>query len=351
MRIQVLVADLPLGVFALAYAGAHISSAALFRDNLMTIGQVYLIFYYIDVLKGPLWEMLRQVQDLQRAAASINRVVELQQVQPAIHDGPGQKLLKGPLAVEFDHVTFHYEDDLNTNVLNDISFRVLPGTILGLLGRTGSGKSTLANLLLRFYDPSSGAIRIGNQIYDGQGLFDMRQTRQSELRSRIGMVTQEVQIFRASVRQNLTVFNDQIPDVRIFEAIREVGLNNWFDNLPNGLDGLLEAGGSGISAGEAQLLAFARVLLVDPGLVILDEASSRLDKATQQRIEKAVDRLLLGRTGIIIAHRLSTVERADEIMILEDGYIAEHGPRQELASNPASTFYKLLQTGLEEVMA
>jgi ATP-binding cassette subfamily B protein len=351
MRIQVLVADLPLGVFALAYTGAHIVSNTLFRDSLMTIGQVYLIFYYLDILKGPLWDMLRQVQDLQRAAASINRVAELRQVQPALHDGPGWKVQPGPLAVAFTDLSFHYEDDPDTDVLKEISLQIRPGTVLGLLGRTGSGKSTLTKLLFRFYDPTRGGIRIGNGFSNNKELIDIRQARQSELRNRIGMVTQEVQIFQASLRHNLTVFDEQIPDARILAVIEEVGLGDWFENLPSGLDTLLESAGGGMSAGEAQLLAFARVLLTDPGLVILDEASSRLDKATEGRIEKAIDRLLQGRTGIIIAHRLSTVERADEIMILEDGQIAEHGSRLVLAKDPSSLFYHLLQTGLEEVMA
>ena len=181
-------------------------------------------------------------------------------------------------------------------------------------------------------------------------MFDIRQARQAELRRCIGMVTQEVQLFQATVRQNLTLFDDTLPDERIRQVIEEIGLSDWLASLPKGLDTFLEAGSSGLSAGEAQLLAFARVFLADPGLIILDEASSRLDPATEQRIEKAVDKLLTNRTGIVIAHRLGTVQRADEIMILEDGRIAEHGPRLALADDPASRFHRLLQTGLEEVM-
>ena len=181
-------------------------------------------------------------------------------------------------------------------------------------------------------------------------MHDIRRARQADLRRHIGMVTQEVQLFQATVRQNLTLFDDTVPDERIRQVIAEVGLSDWLARLPLGLDTRLEGGG-GLSAGEAQLLAFARVFLANPGLVILDEASSRLDPATEQRIEKAVSKLLINRTGIIIAHRLGTVQRADEIMILEDGRIVEHGPRLALVNNPDSRFYHLLQTGLEEVMA
>jgi len=353
MRIQVLVTDLPHGVFALAYVVAHILGNTLFREGSMTIGQVYLIFYYLEVMKEPLWVILRQVEDLQRAAASINRISELRQVQPTIRDGQGVDFPLGSLGVTFEDVIFQYEDDLETNVLQNITFHLTPGTVLGLLGRTGSGKSTLTKLLFRFHDPSSGVIRLGSDLPpdDGRaGIFDIRQATQSQLRQRIGMVTQEVQLFQATVRQNLTLFDDQVSDVRITEVVRQVGLQDWLDKQPQGLGTLLEAGGKGLSAGEAQLLAFARVFLSNPGLVILDEASSRLDPVTEQRIEKAVGKLLENRTGIIIAHRLDTVQKADEIMILEDGHIAEHGQREKLAGDPESLFYRLLQTGLEEVM-
>jgi len=350
MRIQVLVADLPLGVFALAYVAAHVLGNTLFRNSRMTIGALYVVFYYLDLLKGPLWEILRQVEDLQRAAASINRITELRQIQSTLHDGPGVTFPTGPLAVAFDDVTFHYEDDTDADVLQQLSFTLKPGTVLGLLGRTGSGKSTLTKLLFRFYDPSTGAIRLGDGDPSAWRMFDIRQARQADLRQRIGMVTQEVQLFQATMRQNLTLFDNAVPDERIQQVVQDVGLGHWLAALPKGLDTSLEAGASGLSAGEAQLLAFARVFLADPGLVILDEASSRLDPATEQRIEKAVDKLLAHRTGIIIAHRLGTVQRADEIMILEDGRIAEHGPRAELARDPHSRFYGLLQTGLEEAL-
>jgi len=348
MRIYVLVEDLHLGVFALAYSAAHILGYTLFRDGSLTIGGVYLIFYYIDLLKGTLWEILRQVEDLQRAAASINRITELRQIQPTISDGEGVAFPAGPLAVAFKDVSFHYDDDEETDILQHVSFELQPGAVLGLLGRTGSGKSTLTKLLFRFYDTSSGSIHLGDapdSRSDSQ-LFDIRQARQSQLRSRIGMVTQEVQLFHATVRQNLTLFDDSIPDERVMRALEDIGLGEWLAQLPDGLDTPLESSGSGLSAGEAQLLAFARVFLADPGLVILDEASSRLDPATGRLIERAVDKLLSNRTAIIIAHRLGTVQRADDIMILEDGRIAEYGARPELASDPDSRFSSLLRTGL-----
>ena len=347
MRIQVLLQRVPFTAFAFAYVAAHVLGTTLFREGHVTIGSLFLVFYYLEILQGPLWDILHQVDALQRAGASINRVAELRQVQPALHDGPGAPFPSGPLAVEFDDVSFHYEDDAASDVLQHLSFSLQPGTVLGLLGRTGSGKSTLTKLLFRFYDPSGGAVRLGG----GEAhRFDLRQARQSELRAHIGLVTQEVQLFRASVRQNLTLFDEAIPDERLRQVLAEVGLGEWLAALPQGLDTQLEAGG-GLSAGEAQLLAFARVFLAAPGAVVLDEASSRLDPATEARIERAMDRLLTGRTGIIVAHRLSTVQRADEIMILEDGHIVEHGTRVALLADPGSRFSRLLQAGLEEALA
>src|SRR5690606_35321571 len=204
----------------------------------------------------------------------------------------GVAIPEGPLSVEFDDVTFAYNAD--EPVLEHFDFHLQPGRVLGLLGRTGSGKTTISRLLFRLYDVNSGAIRLGG--------VDIRDATQYDLRQRVGIVTQDVQLFRASVRDNLTFFNRNIPDECILEAIYDLGLGPWLESLPEGLDTRLRSGGSGLSAGEAQLLAFTRVFLKDPGLIILDEASSRLDPVTEQRIERAIDKLLHNRTGIIIAH-------------------------------------------------
>jgi ATP-binding cassette, subfamily B, bacterial len=158
-------------------------------------------------------------------------------------------------------------------------------------------------------------------------------------------------LFKASIRDNLTFFDRSIPDEEIIATLEELEMGDWFRSLPDGLDSELETGSRSLSAGEAQLLAFTRVFLKDPGLVILDEASSRLDPATEQKLEHAIDKLLEGRTAIIIAHRLHTIHRADDILILEKGVVSEYGKRTQLASDPTSRFYQLLQTGMEEVLA
>jgi ATP-binding cassette subfamily B protein len=321
--------------------------AWLFLRDQMTIGTVYLVIHYIGQLKGPLDSIRSQVDDLQRASANIERVETLLNTRSSVVENPRTVLPAGPLAVEFDRVCFQYNDDSRSNgttsVLDDVAFKLDPGQVLGLLGRTGSGKTTLTRLLFRLYDPIQGTIRLNG--------VDLGDTGVSDLRRRVGLVTQDVQLFRASVRDNLTLFNKRLSDEQLLDAFRDLGLWKWVQSLPNGLDTVLQAGGKSLSAGEGQLVAFARVFLKDPGLVILDEASSRLDPATEQLLERAVGRLLENRTAIIVAHRLSTVQRADEIMILDKGRVVEHGQRPALAADPQTRFYSLLQTGLEEALA
>jgi ABC-type multidrug transport system fused ATPase/permease subunit len=327
-------------MFVLGQAAALSVGAYLFYRGQASIGTVYMLSFYAGLLVAPLEQLTRQIQDLQQAGAGIQRVAELRSTQPEIADGPGVEPPAGPAAVEFDAVSFGYVEA--QPVLRDVSFRLAPGAVLGLLGRTGSGKTTITRLLVRLYDPTAGAIRLAGA--------DVRAMRLADLRRRVGVVTQDVQLFRASVRDNLTFFDRDIPDERILRAIDDLGLANWFRSLPQGLDTLLSAGGETLSAGEAQLLAFTRVLLKNPAVVILDEASSRLDPATERRIERAVARLLAGRTAIIIAHKLATVQRVDQIMVIEAGRVVEHGPRAALAADPASRFAGLLRTGLEEIL-
>jgi ATP-binding cassette subfamily B protein len=313
----------------------------LFNGGAITIGTVYLLTSYIGLLQRPIRELTQQVESLQNIGASVERLSDLRAIKSKIQDGPAADFPTGPLTLRFDGVSFAYVED--EPVLQRLSFDLRPGTVLGLLGRTGSGKTTLARLVFRLYDPTAGRVALGG--------VDVRRASLKALRQRVAMVTQEVQLFQASVRDNLTFFDRTIPDERILAVIEELELADWYRALPEGLDTPLEAGGRDLSAGEAQLLAFARAFLRDPGLVILDEASSRLDPATEQRIERAVDRLLRDRTAIVIAHRLGTVHRADDVMILEGGQVIEYGDRRRLAADPASHFYNLLQTGLEEWLA
>lgn len=329
------------GLFAIGTGLALMLGVALYQAGALTLGTVYLVFQYTRMLRHPLEQINRQMQDLQRASASLVRIRELLDTPATILDGSGAALPDGPLSVEFRNVSFAYFE--HEPVLRDLSFRLRPGEVLGLLGRTGSGKTSLARLLTRLYDPSDGGIMLGE--------VDIRHLHLDELRSRIGLVTQDVQLFAGTVRDNLTLFDPGVSDERIVQVLDDLGLRDWRVALPAGLDTAIPASGSGLSAGEAQLLAVTRVFLRDPGLVILDEASSRLDPASEQRMERAMEKLLNGRTAIVIAHRLATVDRADAIMILEDGCIQEYGRREQLARDPNSRFSLLLRTGLGEVLA
>ena len=327
-------------VFAVGTAAAFAVGAYVFEAGAVSIGTVYLIFNYTMMLIWPMQRITQQLQNLQLAAAGIVRIQGLLREQPTIADGDGPDLPPGPLTVEFRHVSFSYDSD--EPVLRDLDFHLEAGKVLGLLGRTGSGKTTITRLLFRLYEPQEGGIEVGG--------VPLGQTRLADLRRHVGMVTQNVQLFQASVRDNLTFFDPSIPDERLLAVIEELGLGSWFGSLPQGLDTELESAGGGLSTGEAQLVAFTRIFLQNPGLVILDEASSRLDPATEHLIERAVDRLMQGRTGIVIAHRLGTVQRADEIMILEEGRILEHGERHALVADPGSRFSGLLRTGLEDML-
>ena len=331
-----------LFTFAVGNAIAFAVGGMLWSRGEMTLGTVYLLFYYTALLRRPLEVLRRELEEVQRAIASLGRVDELFATRSRLADGPGA-LPAGALAVELDQVTFGYGAE---PVLREVTLRVQPGRVLGVLGRTGGGKTTIARLLLRFYDPDRGSVRLGGR--------DLRAVRLDELRGRATLVSQDVQLFAASIRDNLTFFDRDVDDVRIVAVLERIGLGPWLRARAPGPDGTLlgaPLAAGGLSAGEAQLLAFARVFLRDPGLVILDEASSRLDPATERRIEAAIGALLAGRTGIVIAHRLATVERCDDVCVVEDGRVVEHGPRAALAADPGSRFAALLRAGLAEAPA
>ena len=320
--------------FGLAQVTALLIGAYFFLHHRMTLGTLFLLFDYTLLIVTPLEQLANQMQNLQQASGSVERIQELLQTRSALQIrsrpdefiSPDATLLstateqslrvKGALSIELDSVTFGYE--AAAPVLHNLSFRLAAGRTLGVLGRTGSGKTTLLRLLFRLYDPQAGRVVLG-----GQSVADLPL---SSIRARVGLVTQDVQIFHASVRDNLTFFNTSIADSQIRASLEEVGMWKWCAALPQGLETVLEAGGS-LSAGEAQLLSLARVFLKDPDLILFDEFSSRLDPATEASLRHAVDRLLAGRTAVIVAHRLETVRRVDEILVLEDGRIREHGDR------------------------
>jgi ABC-type multidrug transport system fused ATPase/permease subunit len=368
---------------ALWLAGAAIASASmaavrglgapLVLRRTLSLGTLFMVTRYVDlVIWGPIWTLQQRLEDLQHAQASIVRVQELLDTRSALADGE-VALPRGPTPVAFDRVGFAYPDTLAENgsaaglqeidareekvvaagdseperaaspreaALQEVSFRLEAGRVLGLLGRTGSGKTTIARLLYRFYDPQQGQIRLGG--------VDLRQARLASLRARVGLVTQDVQLLEGTLRDNLCFYDAQVSDEDLCAVLDTLGLEGWLARFPEGLDTPIS--GETLSAGEAQLVALARVYLKDPDLVVLDEASSRLDPATEALLGRALERLLQGRTAVIIAHRLATVARADDILILGSGRVIEQGPREQLATDARSHLSRLLRTGLVEVL-
>ncbi|MEM1254630.1 MAG: ABC transporter ATP-binding protein [Cyanobacteria bacterium P01_H01_bin.21] len=328
------VALLTLGNVIALSVGAY-----LWTQNVITIGTVYLIFYYANQLRQPLASILGELTNFQQAQASILRVQELLNTPSRLPPAGQHSLPTSAPTVEFDQVWFSYDKNASQDwALQDVSLCLPAGQVLGIVGRTGSGKTTLARLLLRFYTPQTGGIRLGQVPIESVATVCLRQ--------QVGVVTQDVQLFQATVRDNLRLFDPAIGDDQIKRALAELKLLDWLRSQPQGLDTLLSSDSGGLSAGEAQLLAFARIWLRNPSLIILDEASSRLDPATERRIERATKQLMQGRTGIIIAHRLSTLQHVDYILVLEKGHVVEYGRRQDLANQSTSRFAHLLQMDL-----
>jgi ATP-binding cassette, subfamily B, bacterial len=307
----------------------------------ISLGTLFLIFQYTQMLNTPIEQLGDQIQEFQKAKSGMLRARELLSLRSEIEDGTKTQLPDGALGLEFKLVTFGYNED--KVVLHDITFDVQPGQRLGIIGRTGSGKSSISRLLLRLYNINSGTIQIGGE--------DIRSLKLETLYRRVGMVTQDVQLFDGTLRDNLTLFDPNVSDESILETTARLGLRQWIDGLSNGLDTHLSSGGTSLSAGEAQLFALTRVFLTNPSIIVLDEPSSRLDAATEAMLQVAVDQLMEQCTGIVIAHRLATLEQVDTIMVLQHGRIVEFGSREELASTPSSHYARLLRTGMEEELA
>lgn len=330
-------------VFVVGGIAAIAVDVALLRNGSITLGTAYLIFQYTQLMRDPLAKLADETERVQRAAGGMVRTLQLlDEASPIVDPGGSDLLPAGALELEFEGVGFSYADeDEPVRVLEGVNLHLPPGRTVGVLGRTGSGKTTLARLTLRLVDPTVGAVRLG--------AVDLDRVSFAELRARTGVVSQDVHLFGTTIRDNLTLYDESIDDDMLHSALGELGLLEWVESLPDGLDTVLGPEGDGLSAGEGQLIALTRLFLRSPDFVLLDEASSRIDPVTEERVTGAIDRLLAGRTAIVIAHRLSTIERLDDVVILDAGRIVEHGPTVELRADPKSRYAALLQVGSDVV--
>jgi ATP-binding cassette subfamily B protein len=288
--------------------------------DIVTVGTVAAFVLYLNNLFEPVQQLSQLYNLVQQSGAALQKLFELLDTRSSITERPGAVDLpeEGPLQVE--HVTFGYGD--GEPVLHDVTLPVAPGERLALVGPTGAGKSTLAKLIARFYDPREGRVRFGG--------VDLRDATLRSLRRRIVVVPQEGFLFAGTVRDNIRFGWAEATDAEMDEAIAALGLTERFDAMIDGLDTEVRERGSRLSAGERQLVSLTRAALADPTLLVLDEATSNLDPGTERTVEQALERLMEGRTVVVIAHRLSTAERADRIAVIDDGRLAELGTHEEL---------------------
>ncbi len=289
----------------------------------ITLGTLVLFIKFMPHLMNPIRDMGEKFTILQSAFAASERIFSVLDTPAGIVDKPGLAPLPAPKGeVELSHVRFGYQPE--RVILEDLNITLRAGERVAVVGKTGAGKSTLSKLLVRFYDPQSGAIRL-----DGR---DLREIPLQDLRTAVAMVSQDIFIFPGTILDNIRLGNDSITREAVIEACQWTNAHTFIEKLPNSYDHPLAEGGRNLSLGERQLLSFARALARRPAVLILDEATASVDTRTEKLISEAVERLTRGRTSIIIAHRLATVQHADRVIVIEHGRIVEDGPPSKLLS-------------------
>ena len=315
-------------------AGTALVGVALVVDHRLDTAELVTLFLVTTMFVGQVDQLARHLPDLQ---AGFGAVLRLRGMLGAEREAVGgDDLPAGTLDVAFRDLHFAYEE--GRFALQHVDLHVPAGHTCALVGRTGSGKSTLASLLSRAVDPEPGSVLLG-----GVDVLDVDLQR---LRSAVGVVTQRTEILAGTLAENIALFRP-VPRADVERAVAELGLEAWVAGLPAGLDTLLGPGGTSLSSGEEQLVAFARLLVRDVRVVVLDEATARMDPVTEAQVVRAAERLLAGRTGLLVAHRLSTTERAEQVAVLDGGRVVQHGPRARLAGEPGP-FRSLLEAAAED---
>ncbi|MBO8155424.1 MAG: ABC transporter ATP-binding protein [Bacillaceae bacterium] len=317
-----------VGTAILIWYGAH-----LIQTQDITTGEFVSFAFYLGMFWDPISRLGQIYNQLLMAMASSERIFEFLDEKPNVEekkDAIELENVKGH--IEFDHVTFSYDE--KRTALKDISLEMKPGQTVALVGHTGSGKTTIANLVSRFYDPTGGRVKV-----DGH---DLRDIRLDSLRQNISIVLQDTFIFSGTIMENIRFGRPDATDEEVIEASKLVGAHDFIQRLANGYETEVEERGNILSVGERQLLSFARALLADPKIIILDEATASIDTETEVKIQNAMKKLLKGRTSIVIAHRLSTIRDSDNIIVLDHGEIIEQGNHDELMAKKGE-YYKLVK--------
>lgn len=304
----------------------------------LSLGVLFAFIQYTEMFFRPVRDLAEKYNILQTGMASSERIFKLLDTKMFIKSPQNPIPLKDVKGkVEFRNVWFAYNDD--EYVLKDISFIINPGETVAIVGATGAGKSSIINVLLRFYDINKGKILIDD--------IDISQVDEKELRKHIALVLQDVILFSGDIKSNINLWNDEIPFEKIYEASKIVGADLFIEKLPKKFDEEVKERGATLSLGQKQLIAFARALAYDPKILILDEATASIDTEAEKMIQKAITKLLKGRTSIVIAHRLSTIQNSDKIIVLHKGQIREMGKHYELLEKKG-IYYRLYQLQYKE---
>lgn len=306
------------------YVAVAIVGGFSVANGTMVIGDVQAMLQYAGILSEPLKQTANMINQLQRMVASVERIFEFLDVEEMEEVTSGHSAIETDYKMIFDHVQFGYQPGEENLLMTDFNLTVEPGQMVAIVGPTGAGKSTIINLIERFYNISGGSIK-----YDG---VDTRDIDQEELRSRMGMVLQDTWLFNGSIADNIA-YGSNNPNVtrdEVIRAAKAAHVDDFVRTLPDGYDTIINQDGSNISQGQRQLVTIARAFMSDPEILILDEATSSIDTRTEKLIQKAMNQLLEGRTSFVVAHRLSTIQDADNIIVLNHGDVIETGNHEEL---------------------